>query len=231
MATARGKGPHRNRKIQSAPGTVGTAASATPSQEAASPSAPAESVKRPPDYSVPGPNGLSLELADKLIAARETMPRRFAAKSCGVSPKTFERWLQIGSISAHDPVCVHFTRGINEIEGIDVSDTITGLQILRKVNPQATDLYLKLMHPEDFGGHIRTVPDEFDGQERNREAQDKLLSSPPPRMLAKLNEHRWFQLPEGTTPEEKAEIEAMLGAIRMRVTTQTALTMPSAESE
>jgi hypothetical protein len=180
---------------------------------------------------VPGPNGLSLELADKLIAARETMPRRFAAKSCGVSPKTFERWLQIGSISAHDPVCVHFTRGINEIEGIDVSDTITGLQILRKVNPQATDLYLKLMHPEDFGGHIRTVPDEFDGQERNREAQDKLLSSPPPRMLAKLNEHRWFQLPEGTTPEEKAEIEAMLGAIRMRVTTQTALTMPSAESE
>jgi len=230
MATARGKSQGTRRRRAGTAGAAGDITSSeTPTTRVAAPKEP--ETPKPEDYAVPGPNGLSLELADKLIAARETMPRRFAAKSCGVSPKTFERWLQIGSISAHDPICVHFTKGINEKEGTDVSDTITGLQILRKVNPQATDLYLKLMHPEDFGGHIRTVPDEFDGQERNREAQDKLLACPPPRMLAKLTEHRWFQLPEGATPEEKATIEAILAGIRMRITQQAALAVPRAESE
>lgn len=179
--------------------------------------------ERPADYAVPGPEGLSLELADKLIMARQTMPRRFAAKHCGVSPRTFERFLQVGSSSAHDPVCVYFTKRINEVEGGDVGETIGGLQLLRKVSPQAADLYLKIMHPEDFGGHVRTVPDEFDGQERNREAQDRLLSSPPPRMLAKLREYRWVQIPEGATPEETAAIDAMLHNIRARVVNQHAL--------
>lgn len=218
-------------KDAKASGTAGAAgqreltATGTPQQLAQTES------EKPPDYAVPGPEGLSRELADKLIAARQTMPRRFAAKHCGVSPRTFERFLQVGSSSDHDPICVYFTRRINEVEGGDVGDTIGGLQLLRKVSPQAADLYLKLMHPEDFGGHVRTVPDEFDGQERNRQAQDKFLAAPPPRMLAKMREHRWVQIPEGATPEETALIESMLHNIRARVTQDAATAMLPAERE
>lgn len=229
MAT--GKRPHVNaRKKRHVPGTAGAAGDTSSSATGTSqPSVPHET-ERPENYSVPGPEGLSLELADKLIAARQTMPRRFAAKSCGVSPRTFERFLQVGSSQSHDPACTYFTRRINEIEGNDVGETIGGLQILRKVNPQASALYLQLMHPEDFGGHIRTVPDEFDGQERNKEARKSLLAKPPPRMLAEMRQHRWIQIPEGATPEETAAIEAMLHNIRARVTNETAAAMLPAES-
>lgn len=166
----------------------------------------------------PGPNGLSRALADRLVASRARMPRRIAATSNGVSPKTFERWIQVGSSSADDPVCIYLARKIFEVEGVDIGETIDDLRDLRKVSGTAAETYLKVMHPNDFGGHQRTAPDEFEDQDRNRGSQDKLLASPPPRMLAKLREHRWYQVPAGATDEETAAVADMIDAIRKRLT-------------
>lgn len=158
------------------------------------------------------------------------MPRRFAAFSCGVSPKTFERWLQIGASTAHDPVCIYLACRVHQLEGLDVSSTVNELQRLRAVSPAAAELYLKIMHPADFGGHVRTVPDEFEGQERNRQAQDSLLASPPPRMMAKMRQYRWLQVPEGATPEEMAAVEAVITGIRSRLAAAVALP-PTVETQ
>lgn len=185
----------------------------------------------PPDYEVPGPEGVSRALADKLIEARVRMPRRYAATSNGVSPKTLERWLQIGASCTHDPICIYLACRFHQVEGEDVAQSISYLQVLRAVNPAASDLYLKIMHPEDFGGHVREVTDEFEGRERNARAQDQLLASPPPRMLAKMRQYRWLQVPEGATPEEMAEIESMIDAIRTRVTTNRSIEAQGQESE
>lgn len=185
----------------------------------------------PPDYEVPGPENLSRALADRLIEARQRMPRRFAATSNGVSPKTLERWLQIGASCTHDPVCIYLACRFHQVEGEDVAQSIHYLQVLRAVNPSASDLYLKIMHPEDFGGHVRETVDEFEGRERNSKAQDQLLAAPPPRMLAKMRQYRWLQVPEGATPEEMAEIEAMIDTIRTRVSTNHSIDAQGQESE
>lgn len=186
---------------------------------------------RPPDYDVPGPENLSRALADKLIEARARMPRRYAATSNGVSPKTLERWLQIGASCTHDPICIYLACRFHQTEGEDVARSITYLQVLRAVNPAASDLYLKIMHPEDFGGHVRESVDEFEGRERNARAQDNLLASPPPRMLAKMRQYRWVQIPEGATAEEMAEVEAMIDEIKVRVTQERAVATQGQESE
>lgn len=186
--------------------------------------------KAPPvDPITPGINGLSRALADKLVAARAKMPRRFAATSNGVSPITFDRWIQIGSISSEDPICVYLAKKIYEVEGQDVGETVEDLKELRKISATAVETYLKVMHPNDFGGHQRTGPDEFQDQERNRGAQDKLLASPPPRMLAKLHQHRWHQIPAGASAEETAAVLALLEQIRMRVTSAAALAEKAGE--
>jgi hypothetical protein len=186
---------------------------------------------RPPDYDVPGPENLSRALADKLIEARGRMPRRYAATSNGVSPKTLERWLQIGASCTHDPICIYLACRFHQTEAEDVAQSITYLQVLRAVNPAASDLYLKIMHPEDFGGHVRETVDEFEGRERNARAQDNLLASPPPRMLAKMRQYRWVQIPEGATAEEAGEIEEMISAIQTRLANERAGTFESQESE
>jgi len=177
----------------------------------------------PPADEAPGPNGLSRALADQLVANRRTMPRRFAATAAGVSPRTFERWIQIGASSGDDPICIELARRIFEVEGKDVSESISDLKMLRTMSATASEAYLRLMHPADFGGAVRSAPDEFEDQVRNREAQDKLLASPPPRMLAKLREHRWFQVPAEATKEELAAVETMIANIRMRLTNERAL--------
>lgn len=171
----------------------------------------------------PGPNGLSYALADRLVESRRNMPRRFAATSNGVSPRTFERWIQIGASSGDDPICVHLARRIFEAEGIDVRESLADLRMIRSASPQAAESYLKIMHPADYGGHVRTAPDEFEDQSRNRETQDRLLASPPPRMLAKLRQHRWLQVPAGATAEEMAAVETLIANIRMRITSANAL--------
>lgn len=185
---------------------------------------------RPHDYDVPGPEGVSRALADKLIDARGRMPRRYAATSNGVSPKTLERWLQIGASCTHDPVCIYLACRFHQVEGEDVAQSISYLQVLRAVNPAASDLYLKIMHPEDFGGHVREVTDEFEGRERNARAQDQLLASPPPRMLAKMRQYRWLQVPEGATSEEMAAVESAIDAIRSRITQDRSMVTQGQES-
>jgi hypothetical protein len=185
---------------------------------------------KPPDYDVPGPENLSRALADKLIEARTRMPRRYAATSNGVSPKTLERWLQIGASCTHDPICIYLACRFHQTEGEDVAQSITYLQVLRAVNPAASDLYLKIMHPEDFGGHVRDTVDEFEGRERNARAQDNLLASPPPRMLAKMRQYRWVQIPEGATAEEMSEVEAMIDEIKVRVTQERAVATQGQEA-
>lgn len=185
---------------------------------------------RPPDYDVPGPENLSRALADKLIEARGRMPRRYAATSNGVSPKTLERWLQIGASCTHDPICIYLACRFHQVEGEDVAQSISYLQVLRAVNPAASDLYLKIMHPEDFGGHVREATDEFEGRERNSRAQDQLLASPPPRMLAKMRQYRWLQVPEGATSEEMAAVESAIDAIRSRITQDRSMVTQGQES-
>lgn len=217
-------------------GNGNSAGSATPASDSSistsltTPSSAPDVSSRPPDYDVPGPENLSLALADKLIEARARMPRRYAATSNGVSPRTLERWLQIGASCTHDKACVYLACRFHQVEGEDVAQSISYLQVLRAVNPAASDLYLKIMHPEDFGGHVREATDEFEGRERNSRAQDQLLATPPPRMLAKMRQYRWLQVPEGATPEEMAEIEAMIDTIRTRVTTNRSIEAHGQES-
>src|ERR1044071_7645805 len=105
----------------------------------ASPVTDAAPSRVPTALEVPGPNGLSRALADRLVDARQRMPRRFAATSCGVSPKTFERWIQIGASSNDDPICVQLARRIFEVEGHDVGEAISDLRILRKMSATTSD--------------------------------------------------------------------------------------------
>lgn len=162
------------------------------------------------------PSGLTIELAKKLIEDRKTMPRRWVATTNGISPKTFQRWIQIGC-TTDDPTHVFLARGIFEVEGTDVSESMSDLKMLRKASPAATDLYLKFMHPADFGGPMRQGPDEFEEQERNSKAQDKLLSSPPPRMMSKMQEHGWVQIPSGATQEERERVLDIIRSVRDRL--------------
>jgi hypothetical protein len=145
------------------------------------------------------------------------MPRRIAATSAGVSPKTFLRWIHHGASIGTDPVCQYLAKEIFQVEGADVSASMTDLKMLSSMSATAAETYLKFMHHQDFGGPTRTGPDEFEEQARNREAQDQLLESPPPRMLAKLRQHRWVQIPDGATDDETATVESIIGAIRMRL--------------
>jgi hypothetical protein len=150
--------------------------------------------------------GLTRELADAIIEARKTMPRRFAATSNGVSPRTFKGWMDDGASGIGDPMCVYLAREIHKFEGQDIGEEFGNLKRIASVNPAAGEAYLKLMYPEDFGGHVRTAPDEFSDSERAARNRDKLLDAPPPRMLAELRKHRWLQMPAGMT---KGDLEAI----------------------
>ncbi len=156
-------------------------------------------------------SGLTRELADRLIAALETpMPRRFAATSCGVSPKTFEGWIADGASGIGDEQCVYLAKSVYEFEGKDVGETMRAIKMLADANHQAAAEYLRLMHPADFGGAVRTGVDEFSDPERNRRNQSRLLENPPPRMAAMLRQHRWIRMPQNVSAEDRATVDSIL---------------------
>lgn len=158
------------------------------------------------------PGGLSRELADKLIEAiNMPLPRRWAALYAGVSPDTFKSLLEKGILSDDDPECVRLAREVYQTEGKGIAETFDALRILaRSGNADAAETYLRLMHPADFGGKVRTEPDEWAGAERHKQRRDHLLENPPPRMRAELQRHRWLQLPERLSKKEREVIDRII---------------------
>lgn len=162
-------------------------------------------------------DGLTQELVDALSAAvASPLPRRFAALKCGVSPKTFERLLQDGASGVGSKLAVELARRVYQFEASDVGEEMQHLKQLAKFNPQATEAYLRVMHPADFGGFVRKTPDEFEAPQRQQRTQDRLLDHPPPRMLAKFRAHDWFKMPPGITAEDRAAVMAVLARYEQR---------------
>ena len=172
-------------------------------------------------------DGLTQLLVDQLVAALETpLPRRFAALHCGVSPKTFERLLQDGASGAGSQLAVELARRVYQFEARDVGEEMKHLKTLAAINPQATRTYLELMHPADFGGFVRTAPDEFERPDRQKRTRGHLLDNPPPRMLADFKAHDWFRMPRGITKRDRAAILKILAVYEKRQALLTAGTDP-----
>jgi hypothetical protein len=164
-------------------------------------------------------DGLTQELVEQLVAAVESpLPRRFAALKCGVSPKTFERLLQDGASGVGSKLAVELARRVYLFEATDVGEEMQHLKTLARHNPQATETYLRVMHPADFGGFVRKTPDEFEAPQRQHRTQDRLLDHPPPRMLAKFRAHGWIKLPPEMSDEDRAAVMAILARYELRAT-------------
>ena len=154
---------------------------------------------------------LTRELVDSLVAAIEDkLPRRHAALRCGISPKTFEAALQDGASGTGGALCVELARKVYGWEARDVGLQMGHLHRMAEHSPQAAELYLKNRHPADFGGFVRTTPDEFEAVARQRKTRGHLLDHPPPRMLAELKAHDWFRFPRGMPAKVKKAILATL---------------------
>jgi len=155
--------------------------------------------------------GLTPELVRGLVAdIRAGYPRRHAALKRGVSPKTFQGWLEDGAAGIGGPLMVELARRVYRWEARDVGGHFVALKELARQNHQALELYLKFRHPEDFGGPVRTAPDEFERPERNQKKRAKLLADPPPRMLAEMRAHDIYKLPRQISAEDRAAILAIL---------------------
>jgi hypothetical protein len=164
-------------------------------------------------------DGLTEALVEALVAAVESpLPRRFAALKCGVSPKTFERFLQDGASGVGSALSVELARRVYQFEAADVGEEMQHLKTLARHNPQATETYLRVMHPADFGGFVRKTPDEFEAPQRQQRTQDRLLDHPPPRMLAKFRAHGWVKLPPSMTDEDRAAVMAILARYELSAT-------------
>lgn len=159
-----------------------------------------------------GDSWLTRPLVEALVKAieKEKLPKRFAALHCGVSPQTFETALQEGASGMGGPLAVELARRVYKATAKDVGQEMKDLQRLGKDDPKATILYLQAKYPEDFGGHVRTAPDEFAVPERQKRTRGMLLDNPPPRMLAEFRAHDWFRMPRGISPEDRAVILGVL---------------------
>lgn len=162
--------------------------------------------------SAEGDDWLTRPLVDALVKAidKERLPRRFAALFCGVSPQTFETALQQGASGQGGPLAVELARKVYKAMAKDVGTQMEHLQRLGEEDPKANVSYLQMKYPEDFGGHVRTAPDEFAGPERQKRTRGMLLENPPPRMLAEFRAHGWFRMPHGCSDADRASILAIL---------------------
>jgi hypothetical protein len=155
-------------------------------------------------------DGLTAELADGLVAAIEVenMPRKFAATYNGVSPRTFERWLMMGSTGTGSALHVSLARRVYKAEGLKVGQTMTGLKAMALEDSRAAEAYLKMFKPGDFGG-VKPEPDEFESAERSSAKQDRLIDNPSPRMLAKFTARGWWKFPAEMSVEDRATLTAI----------------------
>lgn len=159
-----------------------------------------------------GSGWLTRKLVDDLVDAvdKKHLPKRFAALYCGVSPQTFETALQEGASGAGGPLAVELARRVFKAIARDVGARMRDLDRLAKDDPRASTAYLQTKYPEDFGGHVRTAPDEFAVPERQKKTRGMLLDHPPPRMLAEFRAHGWVRIPADATPEDRAAILAII---------------------
>jgi len=164
--------------------------------------------------SADGDGWLTRPLVDALVKAidKERLPRRFAALHCGVSPQTFETALQQGASGQGGPLAVELARKVYKAMAKDVGNQMEHLQRMGEENEKANVLYLQMKYPEDFGGHVRTAPDEFAGPDRQKRTRGMLLENPPPRMLAEFRAHGWFRMPLGVTDEDRSAILGILSS-------------------
>jgi hypothetical protein len=154
--------------------------------------------------------GLTKAVADELVAAVQEMnlPRKFAATFCGVSPKTFDRWLSLGATGAGSALHIDLARRIYEAEGRKVGGAMTALQLMAEADPKAAEAFLKMFKPGDFGG-VKPEPDEFDGAERNAQKRAHILDAPSPRLLAEFGAKGFWKFPAEIDDEDRATLIAI----------------------
>ncbi len=155
-------------------------------------------------------DGLTRSLKDALVDAivEDRLPRKYAATSNGVSPRTFELWIAMGAAGTGSAIHAELARDVYEAEGMRVSSQMRNLDVLGREDPRAAIAFLQFFKPLDFGGSPPTG-DEFAEPARNAQRQDLLLENPPPRMLAKFREHGWWKFSPRVDDEDRMVLIAI----------------------
>lgn len=155
-------------------------------------------------------DGLTRSLKDALVDAivEDRLPRKYAATSNGVSPRTFELWIAMGAAGSGSALHAELARDVYEAEGMRVSQQMKNLDTLGSADPKAAVAFLQFFKPLDFGGSPPTG-DEFAEPARNAQRQDLLLENPPPRMLAKFREHGWWKFSPRIDDEDRMVLLAI----------------------
>lgn len=155
-------------------------------------------------------DGLTRSLKERLVEAivEDRLPRKYAATSNGVSPRTLELWIAMGAAGTGTPLHAELARDVYEAEGAHVGQQMRNLDALGAADPKAAVAFLQFFKPLDFGG---TAPagDEFAEPARNAQRQDLLLDNPPPRMLAKFREHGWWKFTVQLEEEDRMVLMAI----------------------
>ena len=155
-------------------------------------------------------DGLTRTLKDALVEAivEDRLPRKYAATSNGVSPRTFEHWIAMGAAGLGSAIHGELARDVYEAEGSIVGQQMRNLDALGRADPKASVAFLQFFKPMDFGGSPPTG-DEFAEPARNAQRQDLLLTNPPPRMLAKFREHGWWKFSPHVDDEDRMVLIAI----------------------
>ncbi len=155
-------------------------------------------------------DGLTRSLKDALVEAivEDRLPRKYAATSNGVSPRTFELWIAMGAAGSGSAIHAELARDVYEAEGMRVATQMKNLDTLGAADPKAAVAFLQFFKPLDFGGSPPTG-DEFAEPARNAQRQDLLLENPPPRMLAKFREHGWWKFSPKVDDEDRMVLLAI----------------------
>lgn len=138
----------------------------------------------------------------------DKLPRKYAATVNGISPRTLELWITMGAAGMGTTLHAELAREVYQAEGGIVGTQMQNLYTLGSADPKAAVAFLQFFKPLDFGG---TAPagDEFQEPARNAQRQDLLLSSPPPRMLAKFREHGWWKFSARIDDEDRMVLLAI----------------------
>jgi hypothetical protein len=160
-------------------------------------------------------DGLTRSLKEAIVEAivEDRLPRKYAATSNGVSPRTLELWIAMGAAGTGSALHGELARDVYEAEGAHVGTQMRNLDVLGSADPKAAVAFLQFFKPLDFGGSPPTG-DEFAEPARNAQRQDLLLDNPPPRMLAKFRQHGWWKF----SPELDEEDRLVLIAIQEKYT-------------
>jgi len=155
-------------------------------------------------------DGLTRSLKEALVEAivEDRLPRKYAATSNGVSPRTLELWIAMGAAGTGTPLHAELARDVYEAEGALVGRQMRNLDVLGREDPKAAVAFLQFFKPMDFGGSPPTG-DEFAEPARNAQRQDLLLSNPPPRMLAKFRAHGWWKFTTELDEEDRMVLLAI----------------------